>query len=108
VAASEDRARRRQERRESAGTGPAQDAGSPPSKPPRVAEDAAPAGGDGHHLPKGNFVRESADELKKVEWPGQAQVIQATTVVLIACIIVGLWLYANDFVWQRVVKHILL
>jgi type IV secretory pathway VirB2 component (pilin) len=37
-----------------------------------------------------------------------AAVVQATTVVLIACIIVGLWLYANDFIWQRVVKQILL
>ena len=54
------------------------------------------------------FVQESIGELKKVEWPGQSQVVQATTVVIIACIIVGTWLYANDFVWQRVFKDFLL
>jgi preprotein translocase SecE subunit len=55
-----------------------------------------------------NFTRESIGELKKVEWPGQSQVVQATTVVIIACVIVGTWLYANDFIWQRVFKNFLL
>jgi preprotein translocase SecE subunit len=53
-----------------------------------------------------NFVRESWAELKKVEWPGQSQVIQATIVVLIACIVVGAYLYANDQLWQPVVKRL--
>ena len=54
------------------------------------------------------FIRESVGELKKVEWPGQSQVIQATIVVIIACVIVGTWLYFNDFVWQRVFRDFLL
>jgi preprotein translocase subunit SecE len=54
------------------------------------------------------FLSESWGELKKVEWPSQGQVIQGTTVVLIACIIVGLYLYANDQVWKRFVEHVLL
>ena len=54
------------------------------------------------------FVVESWGELKKVEWPGQHQVIAGTTVVLIACIIVGVYLYANDLVWKYVVQHVLL
>jgi preprotein translocase subunit SecE len=53
------------------------------------------------------FIAESWAELKKVEWPGQNQVIQGTVVVLVACTIVGLWLYANDLVWKRVVQWVL-
>ena len=54
-----------------------------------------------------SFVSESWAELKKVDWPGQSQVIQATVVVLIACIVVGIYLYANDLVWKHVVQKII-
>ena len=53
------------------------------------------------------FVSESWAELKKVEWPTQNQVIQGTIVVIIACAIVGFYLWINDLVWQRVVEWIL-
>ena len=54
-----------------------------------------------------SFVAESWSELKKVEWPGQSQVIQATVVVLIACIVVGIYLYVNDRIWSPVVKWVI-
>ena len=54
------------------------------------------------------FVEESWAELKKVEWPDQKAVISGTTVVLIACIIVGTYLWLNDELWKYVVKHVLL
>ena len=54
-----------------------------------------------------NFIGESWAELKKVEWPGQSQVIQATVVVLIACIVVGIYLYLNDTLWKPVVQRII-
>ena len=54
------------------------------------------------------FLQESWAELRKVEWPSQQQVISGTAVVIIACLIVGAYLYANDEVWQYVVKHVLL
>jgi preprotein translocase subunit SecE len=54
------------------------------------------------------FVREAVAELKKVEWPGQNQVIQGTVVVIVACIIVGTYLYINDQIWSEVVKKVLL
>ncbi len=57
---------------------------------------------------KGNFVSNSWAELKKVEWPGQSQVIHSTVVVLVACIVVGLYLYLNDQVWKVVVQKIFL
>ena len=107
MAASEDRARRRQERRAGGANEPrAHEHGRPEEEPRAARADAAPA--PVVEDKRGGFVSQSIGELKKVEWPGQTQVVQATTVVLIACIIVGLWLYANDFIWQRVVKNILL
>jgi preprotein translocase subunit SecE len=54
------------------------------------------------------FISESWGELKKVEWPNQSQVIQGTAVVLIACLIVGIYLYANDLIWKRVVQNVFL
>ena len=54
------------------------------------------------------FIAESAAELKKVEWPGQNQVIQGTVVVLVACIIVGAYLWLNDQLWKQLVEKVLL
>jgi preprotein translocase SecE subunit len=56
---------------------------------------------------RGRFVRESWAELKKVEWPGRSQVLQATVVVIIACAIVGAYLYVADFVFRNLVERIL-
>jgi preprotein translocase subunit SecE len=57
---------------------------------------------------RSNFVAESWAELKKVEWPGQSQVIQGTVVVLVACVVVGTYLYLNDQLWKQVVSKLFL
>ena len=57
---------------------------------------------------RSNFFVESWGELKKVEWPGQSQVIQGTVVVLVACLVVGAFLYVNDTVWKQVVQKVFL
>ncbi|MDQ3876341.1 MAG: preprotein translocase subunit SecE [Actinomycetota bacterium] len=54
------------------------------------------------------FVGESWAELKKVEWPGQRQVITGTVVVLIACAIVGTYLWVADLALKRVVQNVFL
>ena len=94
-------------------------AATPPPRR-RVSQTVATAGDGGTSVevaPKkeqesGNrlfrFIGESYGELKKVDWPSQTQVITGTTVVLIACLIVGFFLYINDEVWKRVVEHIFL
>jgi preprotein translocase subunit SecE len=103
--ARETRAQRRAARAEQAGAPPRR-----PSKPTANGE------GDGRRRPDAqpsqprrrfSFFGESWAELQKVEWPGQSQVIQATVVVLIACIVVGIFLYANDVLWKHVVQRIL-
>jgi len=72
----------------------------PPSRPPEPR--SVPGRG------AKQFVFESWAELKKVEWPRQNQLIQGVVVVLIACIIVGFYLYGNDLVWKRIVQHVFL
>ena len=54
------------------------------------------------------FIGESWGELRKVEWPGQKQVLQGTAVVLIACAIVGAFLWVADLALERVVQNVLL
>jgi preprotein translocase subunit SecE len=54
------------------------------------------------------FIQESWAELQKVEWPTQNQVVQGTVVVLVACLIVGVYLYVNDQLWKQVVQKVLL
>ena len=63
------------------------------------------------HIPGSGFKRfvaESWGELKKVEWPGQSQLIQGVVVVLVACIVVGIYLYGADLIWKRFVQDVLL
>jgi preprotein translocase SecE subunit len=71
----------------------------------RPAGEVQSTGGRGGPL---RFIGESWAELRKVEWPGQNQVMQGTVVVLIACVIVGVYLYVNDEIWKRVVSKIFL
>ncbi|MBX5475134.1 MAG: preprotein translocase subunit SecE [Thermoleophilia bacterium] len=80
----------------------AREARSEPRRPARREERHAPG------LGPIRFVQEAIAELKKVEWPDQKAVISGTAVVLIACVIVGAYLWANDRVWQYVVQHVLL
>jgi preprotein translocase subunit SecE len=54
------------------------------------------------------FVSEATAELKKVEWPNRAQVMQGTIVVIIACAIVGAFLWLADFAFEPFVKNLLL
>ncbi len=57
---------------------------------------------------RGKFVKECWAELQKVEWPSRGQVVQGTIVVLIACIIVGAFLYGVDQVAKPFVRNVLL
>src|SRR5688500_19682554 len=54
------------------------------------------------------FSGEAAAELKKVEWPNRNQVMQGTIVVIIACVIVGAYLFVADRAFEPLVKEVLL
>jgi preprotein translocase SecE subunit len=111
---------RQQRRARRAQTQPALAGGPPPVRPPMrpVAEAGgepererrAPAA-EGRRAPGsgfGHFVQEAIAELKKVEWPNQQALVSGTAVVLVACVIVGFYLWLNDEAWKYVVQHVLL
>ncbi len=58
--------------------------------------------------PRGQFVRESAAELRKVDWPSRAQTFQGVIVVIIACVIVGAYLWGLDQMFRPLVDRVLL
>jgi preprotein translocase SecE subunit len=106
----------RQQRRQRRQQQPAL-AGGPPSRPLRPVgggdDDAEPRRPRREEalrrgIPGLRFAQESAAELRKVEWPDQHAVVSGTAVVLIACVIVGAFLWLNDEVWKYVVQHVLL
>ena len=98
----------RQQRRERRAQQPAlAGAGAPPAPPARPVAHRE-GGGDQPERRRFRFFQESYAELRKVEWPDQKAVISGTTVVLIACVIVGTYLWLNDELWKYVVKHVLL
>jgi preprotein translocase SecE subunit len=111
---------RQQRRARRAQQEPALAGGPPPPTPPPprpVAntdpqpERKRPAPEKERHVPGSgtvHFIQESYAELKKVEWPSQKGVVSGTAVVIIACVIVGIFLWLNDQVWQYVVQHVLL
>jgi len=123
--ARQTRAQRRARRAQRAEMGGAGEAAlpngppAPPRRPPTKADgrpdrpepdrasapSAAPAE---RQIPGVRFIGESWGELKKVDWPTQSQVIQATVVVLIACAIVGVYLWGADLVLKRLVEQVFL
>jgi preprotein translocase SecE subunit len=110
--ARQTRAQRRARRAE---MGPGREAalpgGPPPRRPTARAGDRPEPSREPRALPGGGFRRfvvESWGELKKVEWPTQNQLIQGVVVVLIACLIVGIFLYTADIVFKRFVQNVLL
>jgi preprotein translocase SecE subunit len=77
-----------------------------PAEAPKPESDGQRAAAQGRR--RFVFVSESWAELKKVDWPGQQQLIQGTAVVLIACLVTGVYLFAADEVFRRLVQHVLL
>ena len=108
------RQQRRQRRAQAAGTPPLRPAPRPrpttEEEPPRQPTEPRPERRDEVRpgTPGIRFLQESWAELKKVEWPNQQQLISGTAVVLVACLITGIYLYGNDRLWEVVVKHLLL
>ncbi len=100
---AEETRRQRRDARRAAGQEPARTGAPRPA--PAGPEGAAPVV---EHGRRGGFVRESIGELRKVEWPNRAQVIQGTIVVLIACAIVGAFLWGCDQVLRPFVREVLL
>ena len=81
---------------------PRQPAGRPATEPARPQ--AAPRRRGGLLT----FIVECVGELKKVDWPNQRQVLTGTIAVIIACAIVGAYLYGADLVFRPFVERVLI
>lgn len=53
------------------------------------------------------YFKEVILELKKVSWPSKKQTIDKTIVVIIVCIIVGLYIGSLDTLFQQLIKLII-
>ena len=78
----------------------------PPARPERGKPGAPTREWFGARLWR--FIGESWGELRKTEWPSQSHVIQGTIVVLMACIIMGTFIWLCDLAFKYIVHNVLL
>jgi preprotein translocase SecE subunit len=78
----------------------------PPSRPERGRRVQEERGGFFYGFRR--FFVESWGELRKVEWPSQNHVVQGTVVVLIACAILGTFIWLADIAFKHLVQDVLL
>jgi preprotein translocase SecE subunit len=105
--------RQRRDARRASGEQPASRQGAQPAAAAGGAGGSAgggvtAVGGYEERRRRGGFVRESWAELKKVDWPTRNQTVQGTIVVIIACAVVGAYLWGLDQVLQPFVRDVLL
>ena len=55
----------------------------------------------------GRWFREMRSELKKVVWPSKSQLLNNTLVVLACVVVVGIFIWAFDFIAGNIVKALL-
>ncbi len=106
--AGETRRQRRDARRGEGGLGPRHSVARPESEAPEPDFDGGAMVVPTVSTRRGSFVFESWAELKKVDWPNRPQVIQGTLVVLIACAVVGAYLWGLDQILRPFVQNVLL
>jgi len=55
----------------------------------------------------GKWFREMKSELKKVQWPTAKQTINNTLIVLLCCVVVGVFIWAFDWLAQSIISALL-
>jgi preprotein translocase subunit SecE len=53
------------------------------------------------------FLGECVTELRRVSWPGRDELSNATAVVIIATVVVGIYLYALDSVFTQAARWLI-
>jgi preprotein translocase SecE subunit len=100
------RRERREQQRADRADGAADRARRSQAVPATAEAEAAPAV---HH--RGGvigFIGECWAELQKVDWPNQKQVITGSVVVLVACTIVGTYLWIVDLIIKPLINNVLI
>lgn len=60
----------------------------------------------GYFLQISNYVAETKEELRKCTWPGKEELVESTTVVMVAIILLGAYTVGVDFVISLFVRII--
>lgn len=60
----------------------------------------------GYFLQISNYVAETREELRKCSWPGKDELVDSTTVVMVAIIILGAYTVGVDFFISMFVRLI--
>lgn len=53
------------------------------------------------------FLKETQDELKKVTWPTQQEVIRLTLVVIVISVVIGMFIGGIDFVFTKLTETLI-
>ncbi|MBW7857063.1 MAG: preprotein translocase subunit SecE [Leptonema sp. (in: Bacteria)] len=48
------------------------------------------------------FLKEVREELRHVVWPGKEEIRSSTIVVLLTVIVISVFLYSTDYVFEKV------
>lgn len=54
-----------------------------------------------------NYIKESFEELKRVNWPARKEAIRLTVMVLSVSVGVGLYVSGLDFLFTRAIEFLL-
>jgi len=54
-----------------------------------------------------DFFNDVIKEMKKVTWPKKEELRESTIIVIVACLVISVFIYAVDFVIGQVVKIML-
>lgn len=54
-----------------------------------------------------SFLRETVEELKKVQWPTRQEVIRLTLVVIIVSVVVGFFIGGIDFIFAKLIEIVI-
>lgn len=55
----------------------------------------------------GNYLRDTAAEMKHVSWPTQTQALIYTVLVIVVCAFVALFLGAFDYVFTTILNRVI-
>jgi preprotein translocase subunit SecE len=53
-----------------------------------------------------NFFRDVIKEMKKVTWPSREELKEATTVVIVVCLVIAAFTYVIDMIISKVFERI--
>jgi preprotein translocase subunit SecE len=53
------------------------------------------------------FLKEVRDELKKVTWPKQDEIMRLTFVVIAVSVVVGLYIGALDYIMTKIMEVVI-